>query len=118
MPRTSPRGSRKATQLKRRPVRSGAEPHRPKGRLLIIGGHDDKSDGKVILRELARAAEGGKLVVATLASEQPEAMWAEYESTFRSLGVRHLYQLKIESRADAESARAMTVLEDATAVFF
>ena len=118
MPRTSPKGSRKVTQLKRRPVRSGAERRRPKGRLLIIGGHDDKANGKVILRALARASASGKLVVATVASEQPEAMWEEYESTFRSLGVRHLYQLKIETRADAETARAMSILQDATAVFF
>jgi cyanophycinase len=118
MPRTAPRGTRKATKLKRHPVRSGLQARRPKGRLLIIGGHEDKVNGGVILRVLARAATGGKLVVATLASEQPDAMWDEYQSTLRSLGVRHLYQLKVESRADAESARAMAVLEGAKAVFF
>ncbi len=118
MPRTTVKGSRKVTQLKRRPVRSGTDQRRPKGRLLIIGGHDDKVDGKVILRALARAADGGKLVVVTVASEQPEAMWEQYESTFRSLGVRHLYQLRIETRADAETPRAVAILQAATAVFF
>jgi len=104
--------------LKRHPVRSGLEAHRPKGRLLVIGGHDDRVNGKVILRSLAEATNGGKLVVATLASEEPRAMWEQYESTLRSLGVRHLHHLKVESRADAESARVMAVLEGATAVFF
>jgi cyanophycinase len=75
-------------------------------------------DGKVILRALARASAGGKLVVATVASEQPGAVWEEYESTLRGLGVRHLYQLKVQTRADAESPRAMAILQDATAVFF
>jgi cyanophycinase len=42
----------------------------------------------------------------------------DYEDTMRSVGVRHLSHLKIESRADAESAKAMGVLEGATGVFF
>jgi cyanophycinase len=118
MPRTSPSGSRKAAQLKRHPVRSGADTRRPKGRLLIVGGHDDRVNGKVILRSLVRAVNGGKLVVATVASEKPNEMWDEYESTLRSLGAKHVHHLLIESRADAESPRAMSVLQGATAVFF
>jgi len=73
-------------------------------RLLIIGGHEDKrGDGKIILRELSRLVGSGRLVIATLASEQPGSQWEEYEATMRSVGVRHLHHLKIESRADAES---------------
>src|SRR5688500_15846345 len=121
MPRSSTKNNgkhRRVRQFKERPMRPG-DPHtRPKGRLLIIGGHEDKNDGKVILRELARLVGSGKLVVATLASEQPDNQWEEYEVAMRSLGVRHLYHLKIESRSDAESPRAMGVLEDATAVLF
>src|SRR5688572_14573236 len=92
---------RRVRQFKERPIRPGDPSIRPKGRLLIIGGHEDKADGKLILRELARLVGSGKLVVATLASEQPGSAWERYEETMRSIGVRHLYHLKIESRSDA-----------------
>jgi len=111
--------ARRVRQFKERPIRPGDPNLRPKGRLLIIGGHEDKrGDGKIILRELSRLVGSGRLVIATLASEQPGSQWEEYEATMRSVGVRHLHHLKIESRADAESPAAMSVLEGATGVFF
>jgi cyanophycinase len=119
MPRTSNNGAkRKIRELKERPNRPGDPRNRPKGRLLIIGGREDKEEGKVILRALAQAVGSGKLVVATLASEKPDSAWDEYEDAMRTLGVRHIHHLRIESRADAESPRAMTVLQHATGVFF
>src|SRR5688500_6084078 len=108
---------RRVRQLKERPVRP--DPRLPiKGRLLIVGGREDKIGGKVILRSLAQLVGNGKLVVATLASEKPGEQWAEYEAALRGLGVRHVYHLRIESRADAESPKAIGVLEGATAIFF
>jgi cyanophycinase len=114
-----------ATNGKRRRVRQFKDtPIRPnprraiKGRLLIIGGGEDKVGGRVILRTLAKLVGNGKLVVATLASEKPSEQWEEYEAALRGLGVRHLYHLRVESRADAESSRAIGVLEGATCVFF
>jgi cyanophycinase len=105
-------------EFKMRPIRPG-DPHLPtKGRLLIIGGHEDKVGNMVILRALARLVGSGKLVVATLASEQPAEQWERYESVLRSLGIRHLNHLRVESRADAETPRAMGILEGATGVFF
>ena len=94
-------------------------PKRRAGRLLIIGGHEDKKDEKLILRSLVDdIGEGGKLVVATLASESPEELWDDYERVFRGLGVRHLYKLQIEKRGDAMSEQKVRILDDADAVFF
>ena len=108
---------RRVRELNERPVRP--DPRLPiKGRLLIIGGREDKVGSKVILRALAQLVGNGKLVVATLASEKPVEQWGDYEATLRGLGVRHLHHLRIESRADAESPRAMGVLEGATTIFF
>jgi cyanophycinase len=119
MSRTSSNGAqRRVTRFKNRPVRPGDPSVRPKGRLLIIGGHEDRNEGKVILRQLANLVGSGKLVVATVASEKPDSMWEEYEDTMRAVGVRHLHHLQVESRADAESTRAMRVLEKAKGVFF
>ena len=109
---------RRVRQFKNRPARPGDPRVRPKGRLLIIGGHEDRSEGNVILRQLANLVGSGKLVVATVASEQPDSMWEEYEDTMRAVGIRHLYHLQVESRANAESTTAMRVLEKARGVFF
>lgn len=119
MSRASSNGAqRRVTRFKNCPVRPGDLSVRPKGRLLIIGGHEDRNEGKVILRQLANLVGSGKLVVATVASEKPDSMWEEYEDTMRAVGVRHLHHLQVESRADAESTRAMRVLEKAKGVFF
>jgi cyanophycinase len=88
------------------------------GTLVIIGGHENKDDDPLILKEVVRRVENGKLVVATVASELPEEMWADYERVFRRLGVKHLYKLDVESREDAFSDRKVQILADADAVFF
>ena len=49
------------------------------GTLIIIGGHEDRDpEGKrVILKEVARHLRGGKLVLATVASQEPEGYFEE-----------------------------------------
>lgn len=88
------------------------------GQLLIIGGHEDKEDERLILKYLANEVGDGKLVVATVASTIPEQYWESYQAVFRRLGVRHLYKLDVESREEAKSERKVRILDDADAVFF
>ena len=109
---------RKIRRFIEEPLRPGDPRLRVKGRLLIIGGHEDKEGDKLVLRQLAGLVGDGKLVVSTVASDEPAEMWEAYESVLRGLGVPHVHHLHIETRDDACSTRAMRVLEDATAVFF
>jgi cyanophycinase len=109
---------RKVKRFKAEPLRPGDPRLKPKGRLLIIGGHEDKEGDKEILGELASMIGGGKLVVITVASESPDEMWDTYESVFRGLGIRHIHHLYAENRAEASSPRCMKTLEGATGVFF
>src|SRR4051812_22510673 len=88
------------------------------GTLIIIGGHENKDDDPLILKEVVRHVGDGKLVVATVASEVPEQLWEDYERVFRRLGVKHLYKLDVESREDAFSERKREILSDTDAVFF
>jgi cyanophycinase len=88
------------------------------GSLLIIGGKEDKTGEKLILRELVQMIGSGKLVVSTVASGESKEIWADYERAFRSLGCRHVWHLEVGSREDAMSERAIRILDDATAVFF
>jgi cyanophycinase len=89
------------------------------GSLLIIGGHEDKEDEKTILRMLVKqVGKSGKLVIATVASSMPRAVFNDYESTLRGLGMRHIHHLEIESREEARLDAKVNVLRDADAVFF
>ncbi|MFL5605055.1 MAG: cyanophycinase [Gemmatimonadaceae bacterium] len=88
------------------------------GTLVIIGGHENKDDDPLILKEVVRRVDGGKLVVATVASDVPEETWNDYERVFRRLGVKHLYKLDVETREDACSDRKVQILSGADAVFF
>jgi cyanophycinase len=89
------------------------------GRLLIIGGHEDKENDKTILRMLAKkVGKAGKIVVATVASGQPQGSFNDYERVFRGLGIRHVHHLNIESREEALLESRVNILKDADAVFF
>jgi cyanophycinase-like exopeptidase len=109
--------ARQVARFRAHPLRPSEAAHRAKGELLIIGGHEDKEDDKVILRYLAQRVGSGALVVVPVASEEPDAMWAQYEGVLRRLGLRHVKRLSIESRLDAESPTSLRVLQGATAVF-
>src|SRR3954463_6064898 len=89
------------------------------GSLLIIGGHEDKNDEKVILRMLAKkVGKSGKLVVATVASGSPRSVFDEYEACLRGLGMRHIHHLQVESREEALNESKLRILRDTDAVFF
>src|SRR3954463_8024128 len=94
------------------------EPGTSTGSLVIIGGHEDKKNGKEILREVSGRIRNGKLVVATVATEHPEEVWDEYRRLFKSLGVNTLAHLHIESRSDAFASDKLAALDGAGAVFF
>ncbi|HEX6719721.1 MAG TPA: cyanophycinase [Pyrinomonadaceae bacterium] len=87
--------------------------------LIIIGGKEDRSQDKIILGEVARRVGSGKLVVTTVAmSNGLQQLFDEYQKAFRSLGVKHLYNLEIAERSEATRESKVRILDDATAVFF
>jgi cyanophycinase len=93
---------------------------RPKGCLIIIGGHEDRDPAgrRTILREVARHVHGGKLVLATVASHRPEGYFEEYEKAFADLDIGELVELYVEERSRAGDRDKLGVLDDAAAVFF
>jgi cyanophycinase len=90
------------------------------GSLIIIGGHEDRDpEGRrTILREVARRVAGGKLVLATVASHQPEGYFEDYRRAFADLDVGELVELYLVDRGEAESAAKLALLDDAAGVFF
>jgi len=88
------------------------------GTLIIIGGGEDKRNERVILREVARRLNGGKLVVATIASQDPGAYFDEYKRVFGELGVREMVELYIDDRGEALDCDKLRAFDGATGVFF
>jgi cyanophycinase len=88
------------------------------GTLVIIGGREDKHGDMAILHDVVDRMNGGRLVVTTVATEQPAAVWNEYERIFRKLGVSRLDHLDIRDRTDAFSEANLKMVDDAGALFF
>src|SRR5215217_3090124 len=87
--------------------------------LIIIGGKEDRSNDKLILREVARRVGSGKLVVSTVAMARgTDELFDQYEKAFRSLGVKHVYNLDINSREEAMLDSKLRILDNAQGVFF
>lgn len=90
----------------------------PKGALVIIGGHEAKTGEQAILTEVAgRVGKGGRLVVITAATQEPEEVAATYREAFGGLGVKAIDLLDIRTH-DQASDPAVVALLDATRVVF
>lgn len=94
--------------------------HAP-GRLMVIGGGEDKEGEMEILREFVRLAGGpdeARIVVMSAASTDHEAQDAKYRGVFEGIGVREFRMLRTESRSDADRAQAVKAIDRATGIFF
>ncbi len=96
-------------------ARKGAE---AQGTLIIIGGHEDHSGDRVILKEVARLIPDGRLVLATVASHEPEGYLEKYQASFGELGVNDVTELYVEDRTEAADPEKLKALENVQAVFF
>lgn len=88
------------------------------GTLIIIGGKEDKTGDKVILSEVARRTDNGKLVVISAASEVASELWEQYRGIFRDLGVKKIEHLSIKSAEEARDPLKLALLEGAQTLFF
>ena len=87
--------------------------------LIIIGGKEERSSEEVILGEVARRVGGGKLVVSTVAMNSgTDKLFKDYEKAFRSLGVKHVFNLEINGRDEGTRESKVKILDDANGVFF
>ena len=94
----------------------GASP----GRLLIIGGAEDRCCGAGLLERFVELSGGddARIVLVTTATNMPEEVLADYERVFRKLGVEQTSELRLRGRSDADGEDAATLLSDATGIFF
>ncbi len=90
------------------------------GPLFIIGGHEDRDPKgrRTILAAVAERLEGGKLVIATIASPSRTGYFEEYEAAFADLHEGELTELYLDQRSEADDPRTLELLEDARGIFF
>jgi cyanophycinase len=88
------------------------------GPLIIIGGHEDKEDGRTILKEVAARIGDRRLVIATVASHEPEGYFDAYKEAFAALGVHDLVELYVHDRAETHEQELADLLRGVGGVFF
>jgi cyanophycinase len=89
-----------------------------RGTLIIIGGHEDKDGDCIILKEVAALVGDRNLVIATIASHEPEGHFDAYKRAFAKLGIDKLEELYVDSRAESLQPGTLARLEDIGGVFF
>lgn len=91
-----------------------------KGKLIIIGGGEDKKGKCVILRTVAElmGGESASLVIVTTATLKSEAVEKEYIRIFKHLGIKEVKPVNIDSREKAAEQKIIDIIKEATGIFF
>lgn len=106
---------------------SGPEPaatadHAPAskaGRLLVIGGAEDRLQDRIILRRFVELCGGppAHILVLTAASSVPDASWQGYQPVFTELGASQTSHLDLRSPDDANTPEAVERILQADGIF-
>lgn len=87
--------------------------------LCVIGGAEDRTGERVVLREFVHLAggPGARIAVVATASALGEAILDAYDEIFRELGALEVIRLRPETRDEADDPRLAADLDRATGVF-
>ena len=88
------------------------------GTLIIIGGHEDKTGDRLILKEVAKLVKGGRLIISTVASHEPEGYFDGYKDAFAALDFHDLEEVYINDRTESADPDKMKSLDDMKGIFF
>ena len=91
----------------------------PAGTLCVIGGGEDRTGSRVVLREFIRLSggDGARIAVVATASSLGDEILDEYERVFLALGAGSVVRLRPSSRAEADGVDLAAELADVDAVF-
>jgi cyanophycinase len=89
------------------------------GRLIAIGGNEDKAQELVVLKRVIQeiGKSDYKVSVITTASENPEQKGKEYHKVFATLGASLIEILNIKKRSQANDKKMAQSLEDVDLIF-
>ncbi|HEV7889978.1 MAG TPA: cyanophycinase [Pyrinomonadaceae bacterium] len=91
-----------------------------RGKLVAIGGGDVSEGDAPLLKEFVKLARGARarVVVMTVATDDPRAAATEYKNAFNRLGVDDVKAVDVSKRADALNPDSLEAIEHATGLFF
>lgn len=91
-----------------------------RGKLFAVGGAEEKEGVCTVLKEFVRLAKGPKarLVVMTVATDEPDKSGREYVGAFKGLGVDEVSWVDVSDRAEAADERALEAIRKATGLYF
>jgi cyanophycinase len=91
-----------------------------RGKLVIVGGGEDKQGDCIILKEFIRLAGEAKarIAIMTVATDLPEESADEYREVFKKLGVDDARMVDVSRRKDVHDLKALEIIEQATGIFF
>jgi cyanophycinase len=89
------------------------------GRLVIIGGAEDRKQDRIILRKFLELSGGpnAKIRVITAASGAPDVVWASYQAVFQDLGALNCELVPMLTRDDASKPDVVSLLAEADGIF-
>ncbi len=88
------------------------------GKLIIIGGREDKEGDMEILRAVADGVGDGKLCIVSVASSVGDELWESYRHVFRELGVKKMSHLDVVQRTKSIDTAGYNAVKDANVIFF
>lgn len=89
-----------------------------KGYLVLIGGAEDKKDGKQILKRVVELNNAKTAVIIPTASNYPEGLARDYFYAFRELGVENNIIFDIREHSEADKPEYLEKIEQADLIFF
>jgi len=95
-------------------------PESERGKLVIIGGAEDKRADKAILKEVIKLSggENSHIALITTATNSPEEVGQEYKKLFGELGAGSVVSISITDRKAANNIDDLKILDAASCIFF
>ncbi len=89
------------------------------GRLVIIGGAEDRQQDRIILRKFLELSGGpnAKIRFITAASSVPDVVWASYKAVFQDLGSLDCDVVPMLTREDASKPEVVSQIAEADGIF-
>lgn len=90
------------------------------GRLIAIGGNEDKADELIVLKRVVQeiGKTDYKVGVITTASENPEQRGKDYHNVFTTLGASRIDIFNIKERFQANERKSAKLIADLDLIFF
>lgn len=108
-----------STMLGRTMAATAPKPSRKAGRIMAIGGAEDRGDDRLILRRFVELSGGptARIVVLTAATSDPAASWDFYQRSFAEIGITHCEQVDARTSDEADDEATAARLLQADGIF-